>query len=77
MNKCEYCRFRDECEDERNQMCNNILFKNFIKIYCDFTICIYNNNGKCSKDVIHLDERVDDIFVGCPDAEWVEDEVEE
>lgn len=44
--------------------------KTITVVYCDFTDCIYNIDGKCSKKVICLDNRVDDIFVGCPDAEW-------
>lgn len=77
MNKCEYCELRDECEDRWIQVGNDTLCENFTKVYCNFTICIYNNNEECSKDIIHLDERVDDIFVGCPDAEWIKDEVKE
>lgn len=39
-------------------------------VLCGFKKCVYNQNGVCMKEVIHLDERVEDIFVGCPDAEW-------
>jgi len=39
-------------------------------VHCDFTDCIYNIDGKCSKKEIYLDNRVNDIFTGCPDAEW-------
>lgn len=46
------------------------------KVYCNFINCIYNINEECNKDIIYLDERVEDIFIGCPDAEW-ENEVEE
>lgn len=40
------------------------------KVLCDFKKCIYNRNGVCTKEVIDLDERVEDVFVGCPDSEW-------
>lgn len=45
-------------------------------VYCGFTDCIYNKNGECDKDKIYLDELVEDIYIGCPNAEW-ECEVEE
>lgn len=40
------------------------------KVLCGFRICIYNQSGVCTKEVIDLDERVEDLIVGCPDAEW-------
>lgn len=42
------------------------------KVLCGFRECIYNQDRVCTKDVINLDERVEDIFVGCPDTEWEE-----
>lgn len=44
------------------------------KVLCDFRECIYNQDGICTKEVIELDERVEDILVGCPDAEWEGDD---
>lgn len=44
--------------------------KTITVVHCDFTDCTYNIDGKCSKKEICLDNRVDDIFIGCPDAEW-------
>lgn len=40
------------------------------KVLCDFRKCVYNQNKVCTKEIINLDERVKNIFVGCPDAEW-------
>lgn len=40
------------------------------KVLCSFLECFYNENGICAKEFIDLDERVEDIFIGCPDAEW-------
>lgn len=48
--------------------------KTITAVRCDFADCIYNVGGKCSKKEIYLDNRVDDIFVGCPDAEWEDGE---
>lgn len=51
------------------------------KVICSYVDCKYLKDvdggyGICGKDEITLDEAVDMIFVGCPDAEaW--DEVEE
>ena len=48
------------------------------KVLCDFKRCIYNQSGICTKEVIDLDERVEEVFIGCPDAEWkgdIENEV--
>ncbi len=45
---------------------------NYTEVLCDFKRCIYNQNGVCTKEVIDLDERVEDVFIGCPDAEWKE-----
>lgn len=45
-------------------------------VYCGFIDCIYNKDKECNKDEIYLDELVEDIIIGCPDAEW-ESEVEE
>ena len=43
-------------------------------VYCGFTDCIHNKDKECNKDEIYLDEQVEDIIIGCPDAE---SEVEE
>ena len=47
------------------------------KVLCGFKECVfikdYDPNegvGICSKEEIVLDERVEDIFVGCPDTKW-------
>lgn len=47
------------------------------KVLCGFKNCIfikdYDPNedvGVCSKEEIVLDERVEDVFIGCPNAEW-------
>ena len=48
--------------------------KTITAVRCDFADCIYNVGGKCSKKEIYLDNRVDDIFIGCPDAEWEDGE---
>ena len=45
------------------------------KVLCSFRECTYNQNGACTKEVIDLDTRVEDVFVGCPDSEW-EDNIE-
>lgn len=39
-------------------------------VLCDFDECNFYKGGHCTKDKIYLDERVNDIYVGCPDAEW-------
>lgn len=57
--------FMEKCETK-----NQSKVKEMTKVLCDFRKCIYNHNGVCTKEVIDLDERVEDIFIGCPDAEW-------
>lgn len=41
-----------------------------VKVFCDFIDCLYNEHAECNKEEIYLDDRVNDIFIGCPDAEW-------
>ena len=48
-----------------------------VEVYCTFDECIYykvhdEDYGTCTKDHITLDERVQNILYGCPDAEWDE-----
>lgn len=43
-------------------------------VYCEFTDCIFNKNGICTKDEIWLDENVSNIDIGCPDAVCEESE---
>ena len=57
-------------ESKLGQIIVEKIEKTITIVHCDFADCIYNINGKCSKKEICLDNRVDDIFVGCPDAEW-------
>lgn len=57
-------------EIELGQIIIEKIKKTITVIHCDFTDCVYNIDGKCSKKEICLDNRVDDVFVGCPDAEW-------
>ena len=47
------------------------------KVLCSFRECVFIKDydsdeeiGICSKEEIVLDEAVEDICVGCPDAEW-------
>lgn len=47
------------------------------KVYCGFTDCIYNKDEECTKDTISLYEEVENIFIGCPNAVWVESEDKE
>lgn len=46
-------------------------------IYCEFIDCIYNKNKLCGKEAIRLDENVANINVGCPDAEWGSERMEQ
>lgn len=46
-------------------------------IYCDFIDCIYNKNKLCGKEAIRLDENVANINIGCPDAEWRSERMEQ
>lgn len=54
-------------------------------VYCTFKNCIYwkkdtENSwdiGICTKDFILLDDAVNDIMFGCPDAEWIDEEEED
>ena len=45
-------------------------------VYCTFMECKHikyldeNGCGICGKDEITLDDGVDSIMYGCPDAEW-------
>ena len=38
-------------------------------VHCAYEECIYNQDTECTKDEIYLDDSVEDILVGCPDAE--------
>lgn len=45
------------------------------KVYCNFKECHYisqwaDTMGICIKDEIILDDAVEAIMFGCPDAEW-------
>ena len=51
------------------------------KVFCGFQECIFckewdkeNLEGVCTKDCIHLDNEIENIYVGCPDAEWEDEE---
>lgn len=48
--------------------------KSMTRVICGFDGCKYWTKGEylgiCMKNEIILDEAVDGIFVGCPDAEW-------
>ena len=52
------------------------------RVICTFHQCKHLTDiddegyGICGKEEITLDERVDNIFVGCPDAEWNTEEEE-
>lgn len=53
-------------------------------VMCTYYDCIHNRRwdseeeyGVCCKKIITLDDRVGNIFCGCPDSEWVNKDEED
>ena len=50
------------------------------KVLCTYFECLYNEHtnesdyGICKKEIIVLDEEVDNVFIGCPCAIWKDEE---
>lgn len=49
------------------------------RVLCGYADCKYYKHqyedvGECQREEILLDDNVDSVYVGCPDAEWEERE---